>query len=207
MLETVFSTPIYVMSDTQHLAESISAFDSFNIEQYYCPEMYGVSGFTTYFDPAANQKAKNFLPGLINFAGQQSRAYLEAIGYDLTYYDVSVCNIWLSRMKENSSHSFHHHTKPGENLVAVCGTYYVDMPEDAASLTFSRSEGEFFNQLRLPTKEQNSFTRRFYEHKPKAGDLVLFLAETFHGVLTNRSVNKRDAISFNVAVTRRPNAA
>jgi uncharacterized protein (TIGR02466 family) len=142
----------------------------------------------------------------MNFAGQQSRAYLEAIGYDLTLYDVTVCNIWLSRMKENSSHNFHTHTKLGEKLVVVCGSYYVDIPADAASITFSRSEGEFFNQLRLPAKEQNSFTRRFYEHKPEAGDLVLFLAETFHGVLTNKSVSKRDAISFNVAVTRKPNA-
>lgn len=207
MLKSVFATPIYVVSGTQYLDEASNAFSSFSIEQYYQPEVYGVSGFTTYFDPAANNIAVGLLSGVIKFAEEHSRNYLEAIGYDLSYYNIEVCNLWLSRMKENSNHNFHTHTKLGEKLVMVSGTYYVNMPPEASALTFSRSEGEFFNQLRLPAKEQNEFTRKFYSHEPKAGDLVLFLAETFHGVLTNKSSDNRDAISFNVGVTRKSYAA
>ena len=207
MLTSIFATPIYTVSDKQYLDEASNAFSSFSIEQYYQPEMYGVSGFTTYFDAAANNVAKELLPGVIKFAEQSSRDYLEKLGYDLRDYDVAICNLWLSRMKENSNHSFHNHTKLGEKLVAVSGTYYVSVPPEASALTFSRSEGEFFNQLRLPAKEQNEFTRKFYSHQPKAGDLVLFLAETFHGVLTNKSSENRDAISFNVSVTRKSYAA
>lgn len=207
MLKRIFATPIYVASGTQHLDEATNAFSSFSIEQYYQPEMYGVSGFTTYFDATANDVAVRLLPGVIKFAEEQARSYLEAVGYDLTNYNVNVCNLWLSRMKENSNHNFHTHTKLGEKLVAVSGTYYVNVPAEASALTFSRSEGEFFNQLRLPAKEQNEFTRKFYSHEPVAGDLVLFTAETFHGVLTNKSSENRDAISFNVSVTRKSYAA
>jgi uncharacterized protein (TIGR02466 family) len=207
MLKSVFATPIYVVSGTQCLGEASDAFSSFSIEQYYQPEMYGVAGFTTYFDAAANEVVKGLIPNVIKFAEQHSRDYLEMIGYDVSTYDLNVCNMWLSRMRENSNHNFHTHTKLGEKLVAVSGSYYVNIPSHSASLTFSRSEGEFFNQLRLPAKEQNEFTRKFYSHEPKAGDLVLFLAETFHGVLTNKSSENRDVISFNVSVTRKSDAA
>lgn len=207
MLKSIFATPIYVVSGTQCLDEASLAFNSFSIEQYYQPEMYGVSGFTTYFDGTANEIVKGLIPGVIRLAEQHSRDYLETIGYDVSAYDINVCNVWLSRMKENSNHSFHTHTKLGEKLVAVSGTYYVNIPAGASALTFSRSEGEFFNQLRLPAKEQNEFTRKFYSHEPKVGDLVLFLAETFHGVMTNKSSENRDAISFNVSVTGKSYAA
>ena len=207
MLTSIFATPIYTVSGVQCLDEAVNAFSSFSIEQYYQPEMYGVSGFTTYFDAAANDVVKGLLPNMISFAEEHSRNYLEAIGYDVSNYDLAVCNLWLSRMKENSNHSFHTHTKLGEKLVVVSGSYYVNIPPDASSLTFSRSEGEFFNQLRLPAKEQNEFTRKFYSHDPRAGDLVLFLAETFHGVLTNKSSESRDVVSFNVGVTRKSYAA
>lgn len=207
MLKSIFATPIYVVPGVQYLNEAADAFSSFSIEQYYQPEMYGVSGFTTYFDAAANDVAKGLLPNMVRLAEEHSRNYLEAIGYDLRDHNVGLCNLWLSRMKENSNHNFHTHTKLGEKLVVVSGTYYVNVPPEASALTFSRSEGEFFNQLRLPAKEQNEFTRKFYSHEPKAGDLVLFLAETFHGVLANKSSDNRDAISFNVGVTRKPHAA
>ncbi len=207
MLKSVFATPIYVASCAQYLGEASDAFSSFGIEQYYQPDLYGVSGFTTYFDAAANEIVRGLIPSVIMLVEKNSRDYLEMIGYDVSNYNVNVCNIWLSRMKENSCHNFHTHAKLGEKLVAVAGSYYVNIPPDASALTFSRSEGEFFNQLCLPAKEQNEFTRKFYSHEPKAGDLVLFLAETFHGVLTNKISENRDVISFNVSVTRKSDAA
>jgi uncharacterized protein (TIGR02466 family) len=202
MLQTIFSTPIYVVHSPDYLNEARNAFDAFEIEQYYQPEVYGVAGFTTYFDQQANEKAKTLIPSLLHFIEQKSTAYLQDVGYSLDGYSTQVANIWLSRMKENSNHNFHTHTKLGEKLVMLCGTYYVNISDDASSLTFSRSEGEFFNQLNLPAQKDNEFNRKFFHHKPKNGDLVLFLAETFHGVLSNRSKSNRDAISFNVLISR-----
>jgi hypothetical protein len=113
MLKSVFATPIYVVSGAQCLGEAVDTFSSFSIEQYYQPEIYGVAGFTTYFDAAANEIVKGLIPNVIKFAEQHSRDYLEMIGYDVSTYDLNVCNMWLSRMRENSNHNFHTHTKLG----------------------------------------------------------------------------------------------
>ena len=95
MIKEIFSVPIYVVNNSIHLSEALSAFDSFNIEQYYSPEMYGVSGFTTFFNNEAPEKIKNMLPNIISFILDESKNYLYSMGYDVNFYKLNVATIWF----------------------------------------------------------------------------------------------------------------
>lgn len=205
MLKEIFSVPIYVLEDNYFLSEAIEAFDNINIEKYYTPNLYGVSGFTTYFNSEASKKIKHLIPNVMDFILKESKNYLTLMRYDISDYKLSLSNVWFTRMKENSNHNFHTHAEPSDKKTMVCGTYYLKTPFNSSSITFSRSEGEFFNRPNIPTLEENSFTRRFYSHNPLEGSLVLFLAETFHGVLANKSLEGRDTLSFNVMVEKNGN--
>jgi len=205
MIKEIFSVPIYVVNNSIHLSETLSVFDSCNIEQYYAPEMYGVSGFTTFFNKEVSEKFKNMLPNIISFILDESKNYLRIMGYDVNLYKLNVATMWFTRMKENSTHNFHLHTSLGNKQTMVCGTYYLKVSKDSAPIVFSRSEGEFFNQPKLPVLQENAYTRKFYSHHPTDGDLILFLAETFHGVLCNKSIENRDGLSFNIIVEKNGN--
>ena len=200
MLESIFSTPIYVKNDVNFLPQTLKVFNDFGMENYYTPNMYGVSGFTTYFDQTAQEKIKEAIPDLLNFIKESAVVFLNEIGYDLSNYSVYVGSAWFSEMRENSSHAFHMHSALGNKTTVLSGTYYLSTPENCSPITFSRSEGEYFNQVALPVAKENSFARKFYSYQPNAGDLVLFLAETFHGVLANKSKVSRNTLSFNVNV-------
>lgn len=202
MIKEIFAVPIYEINNESYLLENLSAFNNLNIEQdqYYAPQLYGLSGFTTYFNNETSEKIKNMIPNTIKFILNESKNYLHKIGYDTTSHKLNFYNAWFSRMKENSNHNFHLHTDLSDKKTMLCGTYYLKTSKDSAPLTFSRSEGEFFNQPKLTCLQENKYTRKFYSHHPIEGDLVLFLAETFHGVLGNTSVSNRDTLSFNITV-------
>lgn len=205
MLKEIFSVPIYVLENKYFLSEAINAFDNIGIEKHYEPNLYGVSGFTTYFKSETSEKIKLLIPTTTNFILEESKNYLNLMGYDVTNHKLSMANVWFTRMKENSNHNFHIHTDPSEKRIMLCGTYYLKAPPNSSSITFSRSEGEFFNRANMSVLEENPFTRRFYSHNPSEGGLVLFLAETFHGVLANKSLEGRDTLSFNVMVEKNGN--
>jgi uncharacterized protein (TIGR02466 family) len=150
-------------------------------------------------------KIKTLIPNTLDFITTNGISYLNLMGYDVSKYKMSVGKIWFNRLKENSKHNFHHHTELGDKKIILSGTYYLNIPTNSAPLLFSRSEGEFFNQANLPKLEENVFTRKFYEHQPSSGDLVLFLAETFHGIIGNKSIESRDTLSFNVLVEKNGN--
>ena len=205
MLKEIFSVPIYVLENKCFLSETVEAFDTINIEKYYAPNLYGVSGFTTYFNSEASKKIEHLIPNVMDFILKESKNYLNLMGYDITNHKLSMANVWFTRMKENSNHNFHTHAEINDKKTIVGGTYYLKTPLDSSSITFSRSEGEFFNRPNIPNLEENSFTRRFYSYNPSEGSLVLFLAETFHGVLANKSLEGRDTLSFNIMVEKNGN--
>ena len=202
MIKEIFSVPIYEINNKSCLLETLNALNKINIEQYYAPKLYGMSGFTTYYDNEASQNIKNLIPNTIKFILHESKNYLHDIGYSTASHKINFRKAWFSRMNENSNHGFHLHTTIGDKEQMLCGTYYLKISKDSAPLTFSRSEGEFFNQPKLPFLKENKYTRKFYSHYPIEGDLVLFLAETFHGVLGNKSIGNRDTLSFNITVTQ-----
>lgn len=202
MLETIFSTPIYIKKDDSFLEKSTEVFNSFGMEKYYKPQLYGVSGFTTYFDNNASEKIKTSLPDLVIFLEKSSRDFIEELGYSAEEYSISVGNMWFSEMKENSSHPFHLHADLGDVTTLLCGTYYLSVPECASPITFSRSEGEYFNQVNLTATKNTPYTRRFFDYAPDNGSVVLFFPETFHGVLVNKSKLSRKTLSFNIKATK-----
>lgn len=205
MLKEIFSVPIYVLENKYFLSEAIAAFDNINIENHYEPNLYGISGFTTYFNLEISKEIISSIPNTTNFILEESKNYLNLMGYDISEHKLSLSTAWFTRMKENSSHNFHTHTTPIDKKTMLCGTYYLKAPLNSSAITFSRSEGEFFNRPNIPVLEENSFTRKFYSHNPLEGSLVLFLAETFHGVLANKSIEGRDTLSFNVMVEKNGN--
>lgn len=202
MLQNIFSVPIYVTKNDSFLEESKELLNKIDIEKYYQPNLYGVSGFTTYFDSQISDKIINALPNTVNFIETSINLFLKELGYDLSGHEIKVMQMWFSRMKEYSSHNFHIHSSLGDKTNIACGTYYLDTSKLSSPITFSRSEGEFFNQPDLPVVEENAYTRRFFEHQPESGELVLFLAETFHGVMPSKHKNNRDTLSFNVGVIK-----
>lgn len=202
MLQNIFSVPIYVTKNDSFLEESKELLNKIDIEKYYQPNLYGVSGFTTYFDSQISDKIINALPNTVNFIETSINLFLKELGYDLSGHEIKVMQIWFSRMKEYSSHKFHIHSSLGDKTNIACGTYYLDTSELSSPITFSRSEGEFFNQPNLPITIENSYTRRFFEHQPKSGELILFLAETFHGVMPSKHKSNRDTLSFNIGVIK-----
>jgi uncharacterized protein (TIGR02466 family) len=202
VIKEIFSTSIFIIKNELFLSETLCAFNSINIEEYNEPDF---SGFTTFFNLEAENKIKVLIPNTLDFITTNSINYLNLIGYDVSKYKIYVDKIWINKMKENSNHNFHHHTQLGDKKIILSGTYYLKIPANSAPLLFSRSEGEFFNQANLPKLEENVFTRKFYEHQPSSGDLVLFLAETFHGIIGNKSIESRDTLSFNIMVEKNGN--
>jgi uncharacterized protein (TIGR02466 family) len=202
MVKNIFSVPIYVKKDYSFLEESKNLLSEIKIEEYYEPNLYGVSGFTTYFKNDVSSKIISKLPNTVNFIETNADLFLKGIGYNLEGYEVKVKSMWFSRMKEYSAHSFHIHSVLGDKIIMACGTYYLDVAETSSPITFSRSEGEFFNQPDLPVAVENSYTQRFFEHQPESGDLVLFLSETFHGVMPSKYKSNRDTLSFNISVIK-----
>jgi uncharacterized protein (TIGR02466 family) len=205
VIKEIFSMPIYLTNSKEYLPETLSSFNSFNIGEYYSPELYGVSGFTTYYNSDASRKINQLIPNTLKFIVEKGKNYLTEIGYDIKDYNMYVESMWFSSMKEHSNHNFHMHTSLGNKNLILCGTYYLNIPVNSAPILFSRSEGEFFNQPNLPVMEENAYTRKFYSHDPKEGDLVLFLAETFHGVLGNKSSEGRNTLSFNIMIEKNGN--
>jgi uncharacterized protein (TIGR02466 family) len=202
VIKEIFSTSIFTINNDSFLPETLRAFNSINIEEHSDSEF---SGFTTFFNLETADKIKTLIPNTLDFITTNGISYLNLMGYDVSKYKVSVGKIWFNRLKENSKHNFHHHTELGDKKIILSGTYYLNIPTNSAPLLFSRSEGEFFNQANLPKLEENVFTRKFYEHQPSSGDLVLFLAETFHGIIGNKSIESRDTLSFNVLVEKNGN--
>jgi uncharacterized protein (TIGR02466 family) len=202
MIKDIFSVPIYLIKEDLFLKDAKELLNKIDIEKYYHPNLYGVSGFTTYFNQEVSINIINALPKVASFIETNAKLFLEEIGYSLEGYDVKVSSMWFSRMKEYSSHNFHIHSVLGDKIIMACGTYYLNVAEASSPITFSRSEGEFFNQPNLPIAIKNSYTQRFFEHQPESGDLLLFLSETFHGVMPSKHKSNRDTLSFNISVIK-----
>lgn len=120
------------------------------------------------------------------------KKYSEQLQLDISAGELSMSTCWLNIMPANTTHSMHIHP-----LSVISGTFYVQIPTGTSPLKFEdpRMVNFMASPPRKPKAEQDN--KRFFEIKPKSGDLVLFESWLRHEVPAHTSKKDRISISFN----------
>ncbi|MBX2986476.1 MAG: hypothetical protein KF802_01135 [Bdellovibrionaceae bacterium] len=124
--------------------------------------------------------------------------FVKHLELDVQPRDLQMRSCWVNVMPAQVVHTMHIHP-----LSVISGTYYVQTPAGAGSLKFEDPRLGFFMgspPAKAKAKPQN---QRFYNLKPKAGDVVLFESWMRHEVPPNQSHQDRISISFNYDWTER----
>jgi uncharacterized protein (TIGR02466 family) len=119
-------------------------------------------------------------------------AYANALEFDLKGGRLEMTTFWINIMGKFSHHSFHIHP-----LSAVSGTFYLQVPKGAGSITFEDPRLDAL-MASPPRKSDSKIQNKNHVHlKPKPGGLVLFESWLRHQVPANASDTDRISVSFN----------
>lgn len=99
---------------------------------------------------------------------------------------------WINIMGEGSHHSSHLHP-----LSTVSGTFYLQVPKGSGSFKIEDPRLPAF--MGSPPRKRGARleNQRFYDLKPRAGELVLFESWLKHEVAANLAQSERISVSFN----------
>lgn len=106
--------------------------------------------------------------------------------------ELKMSSCWVNLMPAGVTHTMHIHP-----LSVISGTYYVTVPPGAGDLKFEDPRLESF--MASPPRKPNARVenQRFYRHKPKAGQVVLFESWMRHEVPAHAGKKERISVSFN----------
>jgi uncharacterized protein (TIGR02466 family) len=159
----------------------------------WCRE-HGYKGYTSYAslsdlpqrDPAFDTLRKGLDKHVARFAAE--------VGFDLAGGKLKLDSLWVNVMPNGGVHSGHIHPHS-----VISGTYYVTIPENAASLKLE--DPRLAMMMAAPTRltAADQSLQPFVFLSPKEGEVILWESWLRHEVVLNRARAPRISISFNYA--------
>ena len=122
--------------------------------------------------------------------------YVGALGYKNNNRKFNISNIWFNEMRTDSNHKLHYHY--GANL---SGCFYVDMPENCGSITYSHSSLAVDPLGGLEIREYTVANSPNWNFSPKEGDVFFWKATLQHEVKSAKFDGVRRCIGFDVQIT------
>jgi uncharacterized protein (TIGR02466 family) len=128
--------------------------------------------------------------------GQVAR-FAKQLAFDLRG-DKLVCDsLWVNILAPGGHHSGHIHPHS-----VVSGTYYIEVPKNAAALRFEDPRLGLMMAAPLRRSDAAADLQTFVSHAPKPGQVVLWESWLRHEVPRNASKTDRLSVSFNYALER-----
>lgn len=118
--------------------------------------------------------------------------YIRHLEMDIAPKELALSSCWVNIMPPGVTHTMHLHP-----LSVISGTYYVQIPPGSGDLKFEDPRLEAF--MASPPRKATARldNQRFYRHKPKAGQVVLFESWMRHEVTPHAGKRERISVSFN----------
>jgi uncharacterized protein (TIGR02466 family) len=199
---SLFATRIYRAALTQKsgdalrsdLARSCAALQSEDkAGQAWCRDQ-NYKGYTSYAsladlphrDPAFDDLRKALDKHVARFGAE--------VGFDLAGGKLKLDSLWVNVLPQGGVHTGHIHPHS-----VISGTYYVAVPEEAASLKFE--DPRLAMMMAAPTRLSDApqDLKPFVFMAPQEGEVILWESWLRHEVVLNRSKAPRVSISFNYA--------
>jgi uncharacterized protein (TIGR02466 family) len=144
-------------------------------------------GYTSYGSLCRLHKISPGFADLERRLRRHVRAYVRALGLDMSGRSLTMTDCWINMMGRNAVHGLHLHP-----LSTISGTYYVRMPRGSPAIKFEDPRLDRF--MASPPRASGST----WVHCPaRTGDLVLFESWLRHEVPPNPVASERVSVSFN----------
>jgi uncharacterized protein (TIGR02466 family) len=154
----------------------------------------GYKGYTSYAslsdlprrDPAFDDLRKELDKHVARFGGD--------VGFDLAGGRLKLDSLWINVLPAGGVHTGHIHPHS-----VISGTYYVAVPENAASLKLE--DPRLPMMMAAPTRlaDADQCLQPFVFLSPQEGEVILWESWLRHEVVLNRARAQRISISFNYA--------
>ena len=107
-------------------------------------------------------------------------------------------NFWINENLKNNYNKPHSHL--GQN-VDFSGTYYLKAPKNSGNIFFESNDPsrEMFQTFKSFIEPSFDFQNHI-DFEPKDNDFVLFASNLRHGVMPNKTNEKRISVAFNLMI-------
>lgn len=159
---------------------------------YYIPDNHMHTTLKNYTKNASD----NFLHRKVFEATLKTcvKDFCEAMGYNISLYNILVNKIWLNTMTDNSSHRLHAHYGS-----TFSGCFYVEVPENSGVLNFQSPRANlFWSDIQI--ERFTPFNAKSWFFNPKAGDIFLWESHLCHEVPKLNFDGVRKSIAFDVTL-------
>lgn len=199
MIQTLFPTFIYadkLKRDSRRLQADllVEAYKFREIDKQgleWSKKNY-IGGYTSYGSIANLHKVSSTFEELEKAIELHVAKYAKHLEMDVRKNALKMSSCWINIMPTQVNHSMHIHP-----LSVISGTFYLKTPKDCSALKFEDPRMECF--MASPPRKSNARleNQRYFNFKPKAGQLVLFESWMRHEVPRNQANQERVSISFN----------
>lgn len=183
--------PDELRSDLDVACETLAAEDKAG--RAWCRDN-GYKGYTSYASLGDLPMRDPAFEALRKALDKHVASFAKEVGFDLAGGRLKLDSLWVNVLPNGGVHSGHIHPHS-----VVSGTYYVSVPQDAASLKFE--DPRLAMMMAAPTrlKVADPSLQPFVFLAPTEGEVILWESWLRHEVVLNRSRAPRISISFNYA--------
>lgn len=200
VMRTAFVTSLYeAMAVDPHthdlndalLAACLAIAEDDAAGQAWCEEK-GYPGYTSYASLNDLAWRDPSFAALADILDAHVAAFAALVEFDLNGRALQRDSLWINVLEPDGFHTGHIHPHS-----VVSGTYYVQVPEGAAALTFE--DPRLAMMMASPPRRQECAAERaaFVSVAPKPGMVLLWESYLRHAVPINRADDVRVSISFN----------
>lgn len=198
-IDNIFPNPIMTIQLPKEVTQKSLdiALDYADTNNWSEKNHYGNS-ITTFHDDIQRNYCGYFDPGIAEFVVENSRQYLELIGFNP--HSNLRCESWLNLNKPNTQHGLHEHYGS-----LLSSTVWLQTDEDCGNFTFKEPIGgksACIAQYEFARTNPNQYVNEIYKITPKSGEGVIFQSWMSHYVGSNKSQNDRYSIAFNIWVEK-----
>jgi uncharacterized protein (TIGR02466 family) len=149
-------------------------------------------GFTSYGSASRLHHFSPTFAALERHLRSHLRAFCRALEFDLEGRALSMTDCWANIMPRGVVHGLHLHP-----LSSISGTYYVQVPKNAAGIKFEDPRLE--RMMAAPPRRANcrDANRPWASFEARTGQVILFESWLRHEVPANTAPGERVSVSFN----------
>ncbi len=175
------------------LDESMALADADEAGQRWSARHY-LGGYTSYGSHCRLHLISPLFAELGRALHPHATRFAQALDYDMRGRRLVLTDCWVNIMPPYVTHGSHLHP-----LSFISGTYYVQMPRNAAPLKLE--DPRLGLMMAAPPRRPDApkAKQAFVLHRPRAGHLVLFESWLRHEVPASEVSSERISISFNFA--------
>jgi uncharacterized protein (TIGR02466 family) len=148
-------------------------------------------GYTSYGSAHQLHKMSPTFAELQQHLKRHVAAFARSVQWDLKGRALEMTDCWVNMMSTQAAHGLHLHP-----LSTVSGTYYVQVPSDAAGLKFEDPRLDRF-MASPPRRGAAGRSAAWVTLPAKAGQVILFESWLRHEVTSTPSRQERISVSFN----------